>query len=276
MVGANIIGSGIGFAIPTLVVSEGSDQEMGKREVFSLYLGYAVITFAVMIGNTVLMKSKPVVSPSRIDKKAELTFKETFLMIKTDRNLWKFFSAYSIFYGTFLIFGTSANFLIKPFGLSDTVISLAAIALILLGAAGAVTSSIFLKKTRRYKFVITLLTFASTGMLALLGLQSFLLPYEALTVIVVGVIGFFVVPIVPASYEIGCEVAFPIGEAQITGILNGGAFIWAFLLDLIMTAAIGFGSQTKSGIFLAVLTAFLFLATFLYLRVDLVLKRKEF
>lgn len=94
--------------------------------------------------------------------------------------------------------------------------------------------------------------------------------------IIVGAIGFFVVPIVPASYEIGCEVAFPIGEAQIIGILNGGAFIWAFLLDIIMTAAIGFGSKVKSAIFLAILTAFLFLAAFLYLRADLVLKRKEF
>lgn len=136
-----------------------------------------MITFAVMIGNTVLMKSKPVISPSRIDKKTELTFKETFLKIKTDRNLWKFFSAYSIFYGSFMVFGTSANFLIKPFGLSDAVISLAAIALILLGAAGAVVSSIFLKRTRRYKFVITLFTFGSTGVLAVLGLQFFLLPY---------------------------------------------------------------------------------------------------
>lgn len=86
----------------------------------------------------------------------------------------------------------------------------------------------------------------------------------------------FVVPIVPASYEIGCEVAFPIGEAQITGILNGGAFIWAFLMDLIMTAAIGFGTKAKSVIFLAILSTFLFLASFLFLKVDLILKRKEF
>lgn len=43
-----------------------------------------------------------------------------------------------------------------------------------------------------------------------------------------------------------------------------------------MTAAIGFGSQTKTAIFLTVLTSFLFLAAFLYFKVDLVLKRKEF
>jgi preprotein translocase subunit Sss1 len=83
-------------------------------------------------------------------------------------------------------------------------ISLSAVALILFGAVGAVISSLFIKRTRNYKFLLTVLTFTTTGTLILFALQLYILPTAALSIIVVGVIGFFVVPVIPTSYEIGC------------------------------------------------------------------------
>lgn len=121
-------------------------------------------------------------------------------MLKADRNLWKFFSAYSIFYGTFLIFGASANFLIKPFGFSSLTISLSAVGLIVMGAVGAVIGSIFIKKTGRYKLLITVCTFSAVGLLVLMMLQLMIVPLSGITMIIVAFAGFCVVPVVPTSY----------------------------------------------------------------------------
>jgi FLVCR family feline leukemia virus subgroup C receptor-related protein len=119
-------------------------------------------------------------------------------------------------------------------------------------------------------------TFAAAGTLAVMVFQLLVLPVPGITMIIVGVIGFFVVPVVPTSYEIGCEVAFPIGEAQVTGILNGGAQIWAFIMDSLLTAIIGFGTVGRTVGFMIVLIIFLVMGAFLYMKTEIVLKRKEF
>jgi hypothetical protein len=94
--------------------------------------------------------------------------------------------------------------------------------------------------------------------------------------IIVGVIGFFITPIIPISYEIGCEIAFPIGEAQITGLLNGGSLIWAFISDSILTLIIGFGTTVKSLIFISVIILFIAMGNVLSFMMRINLKRKHF
>jgi MFS family permease len=150
------------------------------------------------------------------------------------------------------------------------------VGLILFGAAGAVLASIFIKRTGRYKMLITVTTFAATGMLAVMVLQLLIVPLAGITMIIVAAVGFFVVPVVPISYQIGCELAFPIGEAQVTGLLNGGALVWAFLIDSILTAAIGFGTIARTVAFMMILITFLAVGSFLYFRTAILLKRKEF
>lgn len=105
-----------------------------------------------------------------------------------------------MFYGTFLIFGASANFLIKPFGYSDATISLAAVGLIVFGTVGAIVSSIYIKRTRNYKKMITFTSFTACALLLALTIQLFIIPLSGITMIIVALIGFNVVPIVPATY----------------------------------------------------------------------------
>ena len=148
-----------------------------------------------------LVKAHPPIPTSKIIKSEDvLSIKDTFLHIKRDRSLWKFFISYSLFYGTFLIFGSSSNFLVKPFGLSDVFISLSAVSLILFGAVGAILSSIFIKRTKKYKILITIATFSSSGALTLLIVFLFVFKSEGLMLICSGLVGFFVVPIVSTSY----------------------------------------------------------------------------
>lgn len=60
------------------------------------------------------------------------------------------------------------------------------------------------------------------------------------------------------------------------GILNGGALFWAFIMDSILTAAIGFGTKTKTIVFMFVLILFLITGAIIYLKTEIILKRKQF
>ena len=60
------------------------------------------------------------------------------------------------------------------------------------------------------------------------------------------------------------------------GILNGGALFWAFIMDSILTAAIGFGTKTKTIVLMFVLILFLITGAIIYLKTEIILKRKQF
>jgi hypothetical protein len=48
-------------------------------------------------------------------------------------------------------------------------------------------------------------------------------------VIVVGFVGFFFIPQLPIILELGCELAYPIGEASSSGFLLAGGQLLGFL-----------------------------------------------
>ena len=222
------------------------------------------------------MREKPSLPTSNVTEKDDLSIKETFKHVSKDRNSWKFIAGYALVYGTFQVFGTGANFLIKPFGYTDIEISISAVSLILLGTVGAIVFSVIVKRTGEHKKVINVINFSAVGVMLLLGMQLMIIPNPVITVFIVGGLGFVVFPLLPLSYQIGCEICFPVGEAQVTGILNGSAFLFAFLSDLIMTAAIGFGSKLKTALYFSVLFIFLLLGAFCYLLTAFVFKRTQF
>jgi hypothetical protein len=44
--------------------------------------------------------------------------------------------------------------------------------------------------------------------------------------------GFFVLPVVPVSLQLGCEIAFPTKEATVAGLLLAGAQVLGFAIGL--------------------------------------------
>lgn len=52
--------------------------------------------------------------------------------------------------------------------------------------------------------------------------------------------------------------------------------IWAFAVDSMLTAVIGFGSKEKTAVFVAILIVFLAVGALLYSKTQITLKRKEF
>lgn len=65
------------------------------------------------------------------------------------------------------------------------------------------------------------------------------------------------------------------GEAQVTGILNGGSLFFTFLTTLIISSAIGFGKKSDTTIVMFAFMAFILAGCVLFFKVEIILKRKN-
>lgn len=88
--------------------------------------------------------------------------------MKQDKNLWKFISAYVLVYGTVVALGAEANLLFKPYGYSDIQIGICAITMLVMGVAGSILFSIYLKKTGNYKMALRTIVVLSFSIIAAL------------------------------------------------------------------------------------------------------------
>ena len=67
----------------------------------------------------IFMRKYPPTPPSAGAESEKLDVLKSFEVIKNDKNLWKFFSAYIILYGTLLSSGSTSNLLLKPYEFKD-------------------------------------------------------------------------------------------------------------------------------------------------------------
>ena len=105
------------------------------------------------------------------------------------------------------------------------------------GMVGCIISSIYLKKSEKYKKIIVICMLGSTG-----GLFFFLMMLYSENFILVClsmfIIGLFVVPLIPAMLEYACETCFPIGEATCTGFIYALAHIFRGISGIALTALV--------------------------------------
>lgn len=146
----------------------------------------------------------------------------------------------------------------------------------LIGTIGAVSFSIYIKKTYNFSFIVRLISIGSVSMLSILCIWLNTYNVKILTTIIISIMGFIITPVVPISYDLGCELSFPMGEAQVTGLLNGGALLWAFISSSFVAAVIGFGTQRQSLITMVALSIFILFGSILFFFVKIVLKRHDF
>jgi len=88
--------------------------------------------------------------------------------------------------------------------------------------------------------------------------------------------GFIVTPLIPLCYDLGCELSFPLGEAQVTGLLNGGAMIWAFIASTFVSTIFGYGTKGSSLTTMGALSMFILGGSILFFCIHMNLKRQSF
>lgn len=277
MVGISLFGMGIGFLIPTLVVGEDSTGEEAQSAIGRLYLMYFILSGVCLILCLLFMQAGPEIAPSEGATAAKSSsIKESLYQIKRDRNLWKFFSAYCLGYGSLICFATNCNFLIKPYGYSDFLIAMNAVLLIVFGTIAAVLLSIYIKKTYNYQLVLRAVSMGSAILLIILCIWLNSINSKVVTTFIITLMGAVITPTVPICYDLGCEISFPMGEAQVTGLLNGGAMLWAFLSSLFVASVFGYGSTGSSMLIMAFLSIFVILSAVIFSFVKIDLKRRNY
>lgn len=147
--------------------------------------------------------------------------------------------------------------------------------MLVMGVAGSIVFSIYLKKTGNYRRALRIIVVLSFCIIVALEVWLSLSAALGITIIIIGFVGFCCTPIIMLCYDLGCELAFPMGEAQVTGILNGASLFFTFLTTLIISSAIGFGKKTDTTIVMFTFMAFILAGCILFFRVKIILKRKN-
>lgn len=147
--------------------------------------------------------------------------------------------------------------------------------MLVMGVAGSIVFSIYIKKTGNYKRALRTIVVMSFFIIVGLELWLSLSAALALTIVIIGLVGFCCTPIIMLCYDLGCELAFPMGEAQVTGILNGGSLFFTFLTTLIISSAVGFGKKSDTTIVMFAFMAFILAGCILFFKVEIILKRKN-
>jgi sugar phosphate permease len=240
-------------------------------------MGYFIFAGICLVLSLLFMQARPEIPPSEgaIASKLSST-RETFRQIRDNPNLWKFFPAYCVNYGTFIAFAANSNFIIKPYGYSDIEIAVNAVLLMAMGTVGAILVSLYIKKTHNYQRALRGSAIGSAVMLIILSVWLNTANKKVMTTIIISLMGCAVTPLVPICYELGCELSFPMGEAMVTGLLNGGALLWAFLSSAFVSAVFGYENAKSSLVIMIILSIFVVLAALSFFLVKMDLKRRAY
>lgn len=157
--------------------------------------------------------------------------------LASNRNYVLLFITYSVGIGVFNLILTLVNQIVEPYGFSNDEAGYCNFSLIITGLVGAVFSSKILETFKAYDTVIKVGYFGS--------LISILILVEALEVnfpllcFGFSLLGFFVLPLLPAAIECCAEITYPyvsediaVGGIFLSGNLTGAAF--AFIGEILL------------------------------------------
>ena len=145
-----------------------------------------------------------------------------------------------VFHGT----SNVLSLILDPYHFDATDTSYSTVAVIVMGVIGTVLNGIYLKKHKLFKLILTVLSIFSVVMLIIIAcaLSSERL---AVLIIVMGLLGLVILPMVPTFYEYSCELIFPIGEGCAVGFLMSSAAIFGVIYTAIYSFTLD--KKTKAG-----------------------------
>jgi FLVCR family MFS transporter 7 len=208
------VGVGIGFLLPpTWAVTPG--------DVPSMLLYEALVLSAMTLPCMVLFRDKPSVPPSAsANASREENFAKSLGKLMTDRNIWVLVIEFGLSFGSFNTIATIVNQLLQPYGYSNDNAGTLGALTIFLGIVGSAVVGLIVDKWRFYK--IALLACLICGCGGMIFFSLLLVPDQfALLAFAVCITGFFLTASIPVSLELSCEVAYPVGEGTISGLMTG-------------------------------------------------------
>mmetsp|Transcript_25736 Transcript_25736/g.45199 ORF Transcript_25736/g.45199 Transcript_25736/m.45199 type:complete len:426 (-) Transcript_25736:950-2227(-) len=225
---ANSLGVAFGFIIPSIFV----DGSSGKTEVGWLMVTEAIVIGAVLVADILLFKGKPPTPPSKSGGESREKFKEAMKTLLKNKNFIYLFISFSAGMGSFNAIATLVAQLTEPYGFNSFDSSVFGAVLIIFGLIGAGVMATIVGKYRSYKRGLVSLYIGGVVVSTAFAF-SLLLGNLYITAAACSVFGFVMIPVLPISYDFGCELTYPVGEAMTGGLLNAGGQIWGIIQILI-------------------------------------------
>lgn len=229
---ANIVSNTIGAVIPSFFVS----MDSGRQDIVNLLRFEAGLVGGVLLLLIVFIRDKPGSPPSLAAAAEE---KEPYLAslrrLVTNRNYLLLLLSVSMGYGCLISFFATVEFYIHPFNFSSNaqIVSLLLASATVAGLVGSAFVSYVVKRSLRFKRVLVVCYCGAAAQMLLLYF-SFQVGSLALVVLSGACVGFFILPVTPLILQLGCEVAFPVKEATVAGLLLAGAQVTGFVIGFPM------------------------------------------
>ena len=122
--------------------------------------------------------------------------------------------------GSFNFLGSLLDNVLDCYGFSSDEVSYLAAAMMATGIISAALFGLYIEKTLKYYVIFKVLAFLAVlqcvGFPLALGIEKYNFPLIMILSILQGVV---FIPFMPLSFDFGCDILFPAGEAQITGCL---------------------------------------------------------
>lgn len=229
---ANTLGAAAGFVLPPEILS--SDAENMPALLYST--AGALVLVALL--SIVFLRAHPHIPPSisGSEPPAPMTC-EAFWS-----ELWGLLTNWSFLCVLFLVFvvlgltngmATLSPQMMSKYNYSDPQASFVAGAFIVAGIVGSGVFGVVADATRRYRLILTVLcVLCILSMLVPAGLLHFRWDTLALLVVSNAAVGFFLLPMIPLSFDFAVELTFPIPEPASVGLCimlaqaSGTAFIF--------------------------------------------------
>jgi len=196
---------------------------------------FAALTTVLVI---FIFRSEPPSPPSSSEEKHfAINIKDLISLLKNCQYLILLFS-FSLGFALFNAIATLIYQLIQPFGYSSTDAGVFGAIIIISGIVNAIIAGIIMDRTHAYRLILKILLVGAcaSGIFFILILQPNKVYPLAISI---GLIGFFLLPLLPVSFECAVECTYPIRAEWSTGLLLcvgnvlGGSFV--FLLGYLVT-----------------------------------------
>ncbi|CAF1291911.1 unnamed protein product [Didymodactylos carnosus] len=232
---ANPLGVAIGSLIPSLIVTDAQFTQF----LILLLVEAGFITLATLL-IILFYKSSPPTPPSRSQQvstvKKSTLWKDSIKLLKNKDYLILLFS-FSIGLGLFSAITTLLEQIIEPCGYTSNDAGVFGAIIVVVGLIGAGLIGVIMDKTHYYRLILKLLVVLAccSGIYFILVLRPNM--YYPLAVSF-GLLGLFLLPLLPVVFECSIECTFPIEENYSNGILmcSGNVLggICIFILDYLI------------------------------------------
>ena len=235
------LGSIIGFVVPVFIVhvEDEENPNVGRQHVTEyMYIqaGIATVTCTLLL---ILAKNKPPTPPSIAAGKpvVKFDFKEQFLVLAKNRNYVLLCVVFGCLYANTGALSAVISSITKPYDFEPKDNSIMGSIFIISGIFGSFTGGLLLDKFSKFKISVIIVSFI--GMifygLLMISIPSGKLIFAAINF---GLIGFFVVPILPICFTFAVELSYPAPEAMSNGMM--------LLISKIYGAVLGIGAGKLS------------------------------